>query len=108
MAKSTFKRARITGITAVVPEKCIDIDDEVEFFNNDRSLLERNKKILGLGTRHVVDEEVAVSDLLAAAAGDDWRPERVHEGGFVRLYARHVWPDGTEDCHASRCGVQER
>ncbi len=58
----------MTGITAVVPEKCINIDDEIEFFNNDRALLERNKKILGLGTRHVVEDGVAVSDLLAAAA----------------------------------------
>ena len=68
MAKSTFNHVRITGITAVVPEKCINIDDEVGFFNNDKALLERNKKILGLGTRHVADEGVAVSDLLEAAA----------------------------------------
>ena len=64
----------MTGITAVVPEKCINIDDEIEFFNNDRALLERNKKILGLGTRHVVEEGVAVSDLLATAA------ERLFDG----------------------------
>ena len=68
MAKSTFRHARITGITAVVPEKCINIDDEIVFFNNDKALLERNKKILGLGTRHVVEEGTAVSDLLTAAA----------------------------------------
>ena len=68
MSKSTFNHVRVTGIAAVVPETCINIDDEIEFFNNDRVLLERNKKILGLGTRHVVDDGVAVSDLLAAAA----------------------------------------
>ena len=68
MAKSSFRHACITGITAVVPEKCINIDDEIGFFNNDKTLLERNKKILGLGTRHVVDEGTAVSDLLEAAA----------------------------------------
>ena len=66
--KTTFSHARVKGVTAVVPEKCINIDDEIEFFNNDRALLDRNKKILGLGTRHVVDDGVAVSDLLAAAA----------------------------------------
>ena len=66
--KTTFRHARIKGIAAVVPEKCVNIDDEIEFFNNDRALLERNKKILGLGMRHVVDDGVAVSDLLAAAA----------------------------------------
>jgi len=68
MAKATFQHVRITGISAVVPEKCINIDDEIEFFNNDPKLLERNKKILGLGTRHVVEDGTAVSDLLEAAA----------------------------------------
>lgn len=70
MAKSKFSHVRITGITAVVPEKCINIDDEIEFFNNDPKLLARNKKILGLGTRHVVDEGTTVSDLLEVAARD--------------------------------------
>ena len=68
MAKSVFRHARMTGITAVVPETCVNIDDEIAFFNNDRALLDRNKKILGLGTRHVVEDGVPVSDLLAAAA----------------------------------------
>jgi len=68
MAKSTFRHVRITGITAVVPEKCINIDDEIEFFNNDPKLLERNKKILGLGTRHVIDGRTCFSDLCEAAA----------------------------------------
>lgn len=68
MGKSSFKHARVTGLEAVVPERAIDIDDEIAFFNNDRALLERNKKILGLGTRHVVEEGTTVSDLLEAAA----------------------------------------
>jgi len=68
MARSKFNHARITGITAVVPEKCINIDDEIEFFNNDPKLLERNKKILGLGTRHVIDGRTNFSDLCEAAA----------------------------------------
>ena len=67
MAKSCFKHVRLSGIAAVVPERCIDIDDEIEFFNNDHALLERNKKILGLGTRHIVDERTSLSDLLVSA-----------------------------------------
>ena len=47
MPKSKFEHVKITGITAVVPEHFINIDDEIEFFNNDLKLLERNKKILG-------------------------------------------------------------
>lgn len=70
MSRSVFRHARVTGITAVVPEKCINIDDEIEFFNNDKALLERNKKILGLGTRHVVDDRTTNADLCEAAAND--------------------------------------
>ena len=68
MAKSSFKHVRVTGIAAVVPDCVINIDDEIEFFNSDPKLLERNKKILGLGTRHVAREGTTVSDLLESAA----------------------------------------
>ena len=68
MAKTTFHHARITGMAGVVPEKCISIDDEIAFYGGDKKLLERNKKILGLGTRHVIEEGTTVSDLLEAAA----------------------------------------
>lgn len=70
MSKSTFNHVRISGITAVVPENFINIDDEIEFFNNDPKLLERNKKILGLGTRHVADDRTTNCDLCEAAARD--------------------------------------
>lgn len=42
MGRSAFSHAKITGITAVVPERCVNIDDELEFFNIDQKLLERN------------------------------------------------------------------
>lgn len=70
MAKTKFQHVKVTGITAVVPEHVINIDDELAFFNNDPKLLERNKKILGLGTRHVVDDRTTNADLCEAAAND--------------------------------------
>lgn len=70
MPKSKFNHVKIRGITGVVPEHFINIDDEIEFFNNDPKLLERNKKILGLGTRHVADERTTNCDLCEAAACD--------------------------------------
>lgn len=70
MSNACFKHVRISGVTAVVPEHVIRIDDELEFFNNDVKLLERNKKILGLGTRHVADERTTNADLCEAAARD--------------------------------------
>lgn len=70
MSQSLFKHVRVSGITAVVPEQVINIDDEIAFFNNDAKLLERNKKILGLGTRHVADDRTTNADLCEAAAND--------------------------------------
>ena len=68
MPKSKFNHVKISAITAVVPENYINIDDEIEFFNNDAKLLERNKKILGLGKRHVIDDRTSNADLCEAAA----------------------------------------
>ena len=70
MPKSKFNHVKISAITAVVPENYINIDDEIEFFNNDVKLLERNKKILGLGKRHIVDDRTSNADLCEAAAKD--------------------------------------
>lgn len=68
MPKSKFNHVKISAITAVVPEHFINIDDEIEFFNNDEKLLERNKKILGLGKRHVADDRTTNADLCEDAA----------------------------------------
>lgn len=68
MSQSTIKHVTISGITAVVPENFINIDDEIDFFDNDINLLERNKKILGLGIRHVADDCTTNCDLCEAAA----------------------------------------
>ncbi len=68
MSLTSFDNVKITGFLSVVPEKHINIDDEIEFYGDDRKKLERNKRILGLGTRHVVPEGITASDLCEAAA----------------------------------------
>lgn len=68
MSKNKFNNAKITGIISVVPENFIDIDDEINFYENDEKILLRNKKILGLGQRHIVDDGVTNSDLCEEAA----------------------------------------
>lgn len=50
-----------------MPNKVINIDDEIGLYNNDKKLLERNKKILGLGTRHIVDENTTAIYLCEVA-----------------------------------------
>lgn len=68
MSLSHFKRAQVSGIVCVLPERCINIDDEIAFYHNDANKLKRNKKILGLGTRHIVPEGMTASDLCEQAA----------------------------------------
>ena len=68
MARSNFSHVRVAGVVGVVPEGVIRIDDELEFYGGDEKLLARNKEILGLGTRHVVDDRTTNCDLCQAAA----------------------------------------
>ncbi len=82
MAKSTFNKIRISGIAASIPETCLSIDDELAFYGGDVKLLERNKKILGLGTRHVVDDKTSLSDLLVSAAESLFSSMRIDRGSI--------------------------
>ena len=68
MAKVKFSKVKMCGISTVVPEKVIHIDDELKFYNNDAKKLARHKKILGLGTRHVVEDGITNTDLCQQAA----------------------------------------
>lgn len=67
MSLSKFKNVKILGTVVVTPQNNINIDDEIAFYENSK-MLERNKKILGLGTRHVVTEGVTASTLCEEAA----------------------------------------
>lgn len=106
MANSKFQHVKVAGITAVVPETVINIDDELEFFNNDAKLLERNKKILGLGTRHVADDRTSNADLCEAAASDLIAKLEVDRDSIDALIA----VSSSHDYHypASACILQGR
>ena len=79
MAFSKFNNVKISGIVSVVPEKCISIDDEIEYYNNDEKLLQRNKKILGLETRYIADDNVCLSDLCEDAANKLFKELNIKE-----------------------------
>ena len=68
MSNSQIKHVKIRGILGVTPPKVINIDDEIRFYDDDPKKLERNKKILGLGTRHIVEPGITASDLCQQAA----------------------------------------
>ncbi len=67
MSKVSFQHVFIRGVCTVVPEKKINIDEELHFYDNDEKKLNRIKKILGLGTRHIVQNGETLTDLCLEA-----------------------------------------
>ena len=106
MSRTRFAHVKISGVTCAVPENFIRIEDELEFFHNDVKLLERNKKILGLGKRHVADERTTNADLCEAAARDLFAALAVDKGSIDALIVASI----SHDYHlpASACILQGR
>lgn len=63
-----FNHIAIRGIKTLIPEKYIDIDDEIEYFNNNPKKLARAKKMIGYGRRYIADEGTSVVDMCVEAA----------------------------------------
>ena len=68
MANMTINNAVITGCSVVIGEHSSHIDDQPEYYNNDKAFLQRLKKSIGIDTRHVAASETTASDLCHAAA----------------------------------------
>lgn len=68
MSVSKFHHVRVRGMKTVVPEHFIDIDDEIQYFENNPKKLSRQKKMIGYGRRYVADDRTTVTDLACDAA----------------------------------------
>lgn len=68
MGASSFNHVKVSGVKTTIPPDYIDIDDELEFFGNNKRKLERQKKMIGYGRRYCVDENTTVVDLAVDAA----------------------------------------
>lgn len=68
MAFSKFEHVKISAISTVVPEKEINIYDEIHFYGNDIKKIDRMHKSLGFHKRRVADSGVTSSDLGIFAA----------------------------------------
>lgn len=93
MGLCRFNHVKITGIKGVVPERVINIDDEIQYYDNDPKKLARNKKILGLGTRHVVDEGVTSADLCEEAARLLFKEMNINTDEIDALIVASTTPD---------------
>lgn len=68
MAVIKFNHVRVSGIKTVVPERYIDIDDEIQYFGNNPKKLARQKNMIGYGRRYVAGETTTVVDMACDAA----------------------------------------
>lgn len=68
MAVSQFKHVKISGISVVVPEKEINIYDEVQYYNNSIKKIDRMRKMVGFWKRRVADDTTTPADLAFNAA----------------------------------------
>ena len=82
MSNSTFHHVKIVGYNVVLPKNYIDIDDELQYFDNNPKKLARQKKMIGFGRRYIADALTSVTDLAQDAVqklftGLNIRPENV-------------------------------
>jgi len=64
---SKFNNVEVKGFVSVFPENKINIDDEIKYFDNNEKKLARAKKMIGFGTRYVVDKNTTVVDMAEEA-----------------------------------------
>ncbi|MBX1886675.1 beta-ketoacyl-ACP synthase III [Campylobacter peloridis] len=67
--KAKFEQGNIKGISVCVPNKCINIDDCLDnIFHNNEKMLKRMKKISGLQTRFIANDDISTTDLAYEAS----------------------------------------
>lgn len=100
MAICSFNHVRICGVKTVVPEHRINIDDELQFFDNNPKKLARQKKMNGYGSRYIADERTTVTDMACFAAEKLMAEMGVRREEIDLLVFVNQKPDYTEPCDA--------
>lgn len=67
MSFSIFHHARVAGISTVVPQNEINIENELEYFGGSLKKAQRATKIIGMHKRRIADPGVTASDLCCEA-----------------------------------------
>lgn len=105
MAKSCFKNVKITGISAVVPKKEINIEDEIQYYDNNRKKIDRIIKMVGLHKRRVVDNSITAVDLCTQAAENLLKKMQISSDEIDALVFVVQNPDYI--CPASACIIHK-
>ncbi len=100
MTISSFNHVCISGIKTVVPEHFIDIDDELQYFDNNPKKVARAKKMIGYGRRYIADELTTVTDLAVDAAEKLLTEMNIGKDEIDLLIFVNQKPDYPEPCDA--------
>ncbi len=100
MTCSVFNNVKISSVKTVIPEKFIDIDDELEFFDNNPKKLARAKKMAGYGRRYLLDEGLTVTDMCVDAAEKLFDETDTKRDDIDLLIFVNQKPDYKEPCDA--------
>ena len=100
MSNSIFHNVRVSAIKTVIPEKFIDIDDELVYFDNNPKKLARAKKMAGYGRRYLLDENSTVTDMCVDAAEKLFAETNIDYREIDLLLFVNQKPDYKEPCDA--------
>ncbi len=100
MAQARFSNVQICGIKTVIPEHFINIDDELEYFDQNPKKLARAKKMMGYGYRYIADDNTTVTDMAVFAAEQLLAEMCVSHDTIDLLIFVNQKPDFKEPCDA--------
>lgn len=100
MSVSYFNHVKIVGMKTVIPEHFIDIDDELQYFDNNPKKLARQKKMIGYGRRYIADERTTAVDLACYAAQSLMEEMNTSREDIDLLLFVNQKPDYIEPCDA--------
>ena len=101
MSVSHFRHVKVTGMKTVIPEHFIDIDDELQYFDNNPKKLARQKKMIGYGRRYIADDRTTVTDLACDAASKLMTEMEIRPDDIGMLIFVNQKPDYPEPCDAN-------
>lgn len=101
MAVSTFKHVKICGMKTSIPEHFIDIDDELQYFDDNPKKLARQKKMIGYGRRYIADDRTTVTDIACDAAKKLMAEMSIKPEDVSMLIFVNQKPDYPEPCDAN-------
>ncbi len=101
MSVSQFRHVKVCGMKTVIPEHFIDIDDELQYFDNNPKKLARQKKMIGYGRRYIADDRTTVTDLACDAATKLMDEMAIKPDDVGMLIFVNQKPDYIEPCDAN-------